>query len=68
MIRSAGRAGSLSLPETREAVPRRPAQIAPDAESRVHSVVIPGLWLRPADLFADDRPSELSVLAELGAA
>ena len=42
------------------------AAVAPDGEGKVHSPTLPGLWLRPADLFADDRPAELSVLAELG--
>ena len=46
----------------------RYAKIDADADGRVRSVAIPGLWLRPADLFADDRPSELAVLAELGVA
>lgn len=42
--------------------------IAPDADGRVQSVIVPGFWLRPADLWADPRPDELAVLAELGVA
>ena len=44
----------------------RYAPVEPDAEGKVHSPTLPGLWLRPADLFAAERPAELSVLAELG--
>ena len=40
--------------------------IPPNADGRVHSTAVPGFSLRPADLFADDRPEELALLAELG--
>ena len=46
----------------------RYSAVAPDSEGKVHSPTLPGLWLRPADLFADERPAELAVLAELGVA
>ena len=38
-----------------------------DDVGRMHSRVLPGLWVRQADLFADPRPTVASALAQLEA-
>lgn len=37
----------------------------PDAEGRVHSAVLPGLWLRPEWLWQDPLPSPRACLAKI---
>jgi len=39
--------------------------IPPDEQGRVHSKVLPGLWLKPEWLIADPLPSFLEVLQEI---
>ena len=39
--------------------------IPPDAEGRVHSVVLPGFWLRPAWLSRDPLPDPFACLLEI---
>ena len=38
-----------------------------DAGERFYSTVLPGFWLRPADVFAEPRPAVASLLAEVAA-
>jgi Uma2 family endonuclease len=37
----------------------------PDAEGRLQSAVLPGLWFRPADLFAETPPSAKRLLNQI---
>ncbi|MBI4771564.1 MAG: Uma2 family endonuclease [Chloroflexi bacterium] len=39
--------------------------VAPDAEGRVHSAVLPGFWLRPDWLWAEEPPAPLRALAQI---
>ena len=42
--------------------------VAPDADGKLHSAALPGLWVRPADLWQSPRPDVVAVLAEVNAA